>query len=99
MATSYEGAIRTGAMAAARLHQQLGLKEHIGSHGGGVDVFETIQRIDLPLLLRPLDGLLGAYINDPSPGILVTTRRPMRYSTLYRCARAWALSVGPPTQS
>lgn len=74
---SYEEAIRTGSMAAARFHQELGLKDKLGSHGGSIDVFEAIQDIDLPLLLRPLDGLLGAYINDPSPGILVTTRRPM----------------------
>jgi len=64
-------------MAAARLHQTLGLRESLGSQGGGVDVFEAVQDIDLPLLLRPLDGLLGAYINDPSPGVLVTTQRPM----------------------
>ena len=31
----------------------------------------------MPLLLRPLDGLLGAYLNAPSQGILVTTQRPM----------------------
>ena len=64
-------------MAAARLHQQLDLRSQIQDHGGNVDVFGAIHSIDLPLLLRPLQGLLGAYINDPGPGVLVTTQRPM----------------------
>ena len=42
-----------------------------------MDIFRAIQMLDLPLLLRPLQGLLGAYLNEPSPGILVTTQRPM----------------------
>lgn len=45
--------------------------------GGSVDVFGAIQTLDLPLLLRPLQGLLGAYLNKPAPGVLVTTQRPM----------------------
>lgn len=64
-------------MAAARLHQRLGLRHHIEARGGNVDIFGAIQMLDLPLLLRPLQGLLGAYLNEPSPGILVTTQRPM----------------------
>src|SRR3984893_16200150 len=64
-------------MAAARLHQRLTLRKQIESQGGNVDVFGAIQAVDLPLLLRPLQGLLGAYLNDPAPGVLVTTQRPM----------------------
>jgi hypothetical protein len=64
-------------MAAARLHQQLGLRKQIESRGGNVDVFSAIQTVNLPLLLRPLQGLLGAYLSDPTPGVLVTTQRPM----------------------
>ena len=33
--------------------------------------------IHLPLLLRPLKGLLGAYLPHPIPGVLVTTERPL----------------------
>jgi Zn-dependent peptidase ImmA (M78 family) len=77
MATSYAGAVRTGAMAAARLHKSLDLRNHIALRGGNVDVFAAIQTLDLPLLLRPLQGLLGAYLNDPAPGVLITTQRPM----------------------
>jgi Zn-dependent peptidase ImmA (M78 family) len=77
MAADHAGAVREGTMAAARLHRQLHLREQIEAGGGNVDVFGAIQTIDLPLLLRPLNGLLGAYLSDPVPGVLVTTQRPM----------------------
>jgi Zn-dependent peptidase ImmA (M78 family) len=75
--TDYAGAVRAGTMAATRLHQRLDLRQRIEERGGNVDVFGAIQTIDLPLLLRPLHGLLGAYLSEPRPGVLVTTRRPM----------------------
>jgi Zn-dependent peptidase ImmA (M78 family) len=77
VAASYPGAIRAGTMAAARLHQQLHLRQRVERDGGNVDVFAAIYALDLPLLVRPLQGLLGAYLSDPGPGVLVTTQRPM----------------------
>lgn len=77
MATDFAGAIRVGTMAAARLHQRLDLRKQVDARGGNVDVFGAIHVLELPVLLRPLEGLLGAYLNDPAPGVLVTTRRPM----------------------
>jgi len=77
VASNYAGAVRAGTMAAARLHRQLGFRRLIETQGGSIDVFAAIHRIDLPLLLRPLQNLLGAYLNDPAPGVLVTTQRPM----------------------
>ena len=76
-ATDYAGAVRAGTQAAARLHQRLDLRTTVETRGGSVDVFGAIQTLDLPLLLRPLKGLLGAYLNDPAPGVLITTQRPM----------------------
>lgn len=76
-ATSYAGAVRAGTMTAARLHQRLGFRKEIEVRGGNVDVFMAIHTLDLPLLLRPLQALLGAYLSDPTPGVLVTTQRPM----------------------
>jgi hypothetical protein len=76
-AADYAGAVRAGTQAAARLHQRLDLRPIIETRGGNVDVFGAIQALDLPLLLRPLQGLLGAYLSDPAPGVLVTTQRPM----------------------
>lgn len=75
--TGHAAAVRKGTMAAARLHQQHGWREVIEAQGGSVDVFGAIHEIELPLLLRPLKGLLGAYLSEPSPGVLVTTQRPM----------------------
>ena len=77
MAVDYKGAVRAGTMAAARLHRRLSLRNEVEARGGNVDVFGAIQDLDLPLLLRPLQGLLGAYLSEPAPGVLVTTQRPM----------------------
>ena len=77
MARDYSDAVRRGTQFAARLHKKLNLKESIEDIGGDVDVFEAIHTLGLPLLLRPLSGLLGAYLSKPSPGVLVTTQRPL----------------------
>jgi Zn-dependent peptidase ImmA (M78 family) len=77
MATDYAGAVRNGELHAARLHQQLANEDRMKDRGGSIDVFDAILRVDLPLLLRPLKGLLGAFLRDPIPGALVTTERPL----------------------
>ena len=77
MATSYVGAVRNGTMAAGRLHRKLRYRDLVAERGGNIDVFASIHSLDLPLLLRPLDGLLGAYISEPTPGVLITTQRSM----------------------
>lgn len=60
---------------ANRLHARLKTQELVRSTGGGVDVFATILGLSIPLLFRPLDGLLGAFLPRPSPGIIITTQR------------------------
>lgn len=77
MATNYAQAVRKGAQAAGRLHRQLSVKEQIEVSGGAINVFAAISELDVPLLFRPLDGLLGAFLNFPTRGILVTTQRPL----------------------
>ena len=77
MATSYRSAVLKGTMTAARLHNRLGTRTQIETRGGNIDIFRIISELDVPLLLRPLRGLLGAYLNAPMPGILVTTERRM----------------------
>jgi Zn-dependent peptidase ImmA (M78 family) len=69
-------------MAAARLHLQLATRERMQVEGGSVDVFGSSFAIHLPLLLRPLKGLLGAYLPHPIPGVLVTTERPLSIQRL-----------------
>ena len=73
----YAGAVRHGALAAARLHRDLGTEEVVTRVGGGIDIFAVVAKLRVPLLLRPLNGLLGAFLSDPTPGILVTTERPL----------------------
>lgn len=77
MATNYRSAVLNGTMAAARLHNRLGTRAQVEARGGNIDIFEVINGLEIPLLLRPLKGLLGAYLNAPAPGILVTTERRM----------------------
>lgn len=77
MVTDYARAVREGAASAGRLHRQLGLRERLETGGGSVNVFAMISELNVPLLLRPLEGLLGAYLSFPARGILVTTQRPL----------------------
>lgn len=77
MNTDYRSAVSKGASAAARIHHKLGSEQNIERNIGWIDVFGAIAQLDVPLLLRPLDGLLGAYFCVPEPGILVTTKRPL----------------------
>jgi len=66
--STYAVAVRHAAMAAARLHHNLGTQEQVVREGGRVDVFAAAARLDVPLLFRPLEGLLGAFLNDPNSG-------------------------------
>ena len=73
----FPSSVRKGTMAAARLHRRLPFRDQTEARGGSIDIFAAIEALEIPLLLRPLDGLLGAYLSDPSPGILVTTQRQL----------------------
>lgn len=77
MNTDNRHAVSKGATAAARIHHKLGSQQNVERNIGWIDVFGAIAQLDVPLLLRPLDGLLGAYFRVPEPGILVTTKRPL----------------------
>lgn len=75
--TTAADAIRNGVAKAARLHEQLGSQTAMAAQLGSIDIFEIISQLDITLLLRPLNGLLGAYLREPAPGILVTTQRQL----------------------
>lgn len=77
MARSYAEAVRNGTAAASRLQRRLDLQNRLEAEPGAVDVFAVIAELDVPLVLRPLKGLLGAFLNSPTPGIMVTTERPL----------------------
>ncbi|HCD31826.1 MAG TPA: hypothetical protein DER01_05420 [Phycisphaerales bacterium] len=62
--------------AAVSLHTEFGIKDELCSNPGRVHVFDLLDRNNIPCLFQPLDGLLGAYINSPYPGVLISTKRP-----------------------
>jgi Zn-dependent peptidase ImmA (M78 family) len=49
----------------------------VEAQASSIDVFGTIVRQKIPLVFKPLDGLLGAYLPRPIPGIIVTTKRQL----------------------
>ncbi len=70
-------AILSAVAEADRLHKEFGTRELAERGYGRVDVFGMLVEREIPLVFRPLDGLLGAFINDPLPGVIVTTRRQL----------------------
>ena len=77
MARTYAEAVRNGTAAASKLLRRLDWQAKLEAEPGAVDIFAIIAELDLPLMLRPLKGLLGAFLKVPTPGILVTTQRPL----------------------
>lgn len=87
MADDYASAIRGGTMAAGRLHRQLALRERIEGQGGGnIDVFASMVTLELPLLLRPLRNLLGAYLREPAARGACHHAPAAEYPAFHRCA-------------
>jgi len=72
-------AILLGTRSAADNHAALRIRDRIERRGGAIDVFGMIEELGVPLLFRPLDGLLGACLRlaNGGAGILVTTRRDL----------------------
>jgi Zn-dependent peptidase ImmA (M78 family) len=70
-------AILAGALAAARLHRQSKTEEHLARTRGPVDVFGAILDEEAVLLFRPLEGLLGACLSRPAPGVIISTQRSL----------------------
>lgn len=62
------------AQVAAQVHQQSGQRE-TALESGRLDIYRVIEALKIRLLFKPLDGLLGAYLPKPSPGVLITTNR------------------------
>lgn len=74
---SRRDAILEGAKAAARIHRQFDTRRYVEAQPSSIDVFGTIVKQKIPLVFKPLDGLLGAYLPRPVPGIIVTTKRQL----------------------
>ena len=70
-------AILSAVSEADRLHKRFDTKARADSGEGRIDVFEMLVDRDIPVMFRPLSGLLGAFLDDPSPGVIVTTQRQL----------------------
>lgn len=81
-----------GVKEAARLHDELGLRKQIEATPSSIDVFAAIVQLNIPLVFRPLDGLVGTYLPKPSPGIMVTTQRGLaiqRYTAAHELGHCY----------
>jgi Zn-dependent peptidase ImmA (M78 family) len=87
-------AVLEGALRAARLHQRLDIVDQIKRQSGNIDIFAAIVELDVELVFRPLDGLLGAYVAQPWNGIIVTTERSLaiqRFTAAHELGH-WAMT-------
>ncbi len=69
--------ILRAAQAADRLHKEFDTKTYTDGDEGRVNVFDMMAKRDLPVMFRPLDKLLGAYLKEGSPGVIITTQRQL----------------------
>jgi Zn-dependent peptidase ImmA (M78 family) len=62
---------------ADRLHKQHDTEARAKRGEGRIDVFGMLVDRDIPVMFRPLKNLLGAYLDDPDQGVIVTTQRQL----------------------
>lgn len=74
---SYREEILRAVYEADRLHHTFGTEAAALAGEGRVDVFQMLLDRGIPVLFRPLNNLLGAYISDPDKGIMVTSKRAL----------------------
>lgn len=65
-----------GVKEAIRIHRMMEVRERIEETAGQVDVFGALADLDVAVIFKPLDGLLGAYLRQEAPGVLISTKRP-----------------------
>jgi Zn-dependent peptidase ImmA (M78 family) len=65
-----------GFQAAQRVHHEAAVRENYLRPGGRIDVYKLAADLDIPVMFQDLDGLLGVYFADPTPGIMLTKKRP-----------------------
>ncbi|MEI7461674.1 MAG: ImmA/IrrE family metallo-endopeptidase [Pirellula sp.] len=62
---------------ADRLHETHNSQARTADGQGRIDVFEMLVEKDIPILFRPLKNLLGAFVDVPAQGVMITTQRPL----------------------
>jgi len=66
-----------GAKAAERILRVLEVRDRIASTQERVDVFDALAWLDVRVVFKPLDTVLGLYIRGEQPGVMINTRRPL----------------------
>lgn len=67
--------ILSAVLEAKRLHMRFDSESRSDRGEGRIDVFGMLVDLDIPVMFRPLTNLLGAFIDEPDRGVIVTTRR------------------------
>ena len=62
---------------AGRFHKDYETEARASKGEGRIDVFGMLVGKDIPVMFRPLRNLLGAYLDDPEQGVMVTTQRQL----------------------
>jgi hypothetical protein len=76
--STWREAVLSGVSRAAEVHSELGLKAEYEDGSRALDLIPVFQSLDLPLIFRPLKGLLGAYVPvGDEAGVMVTTGRSL----------------------
>lgn len=65
-----------GAKAAERILRILEVRDRIQSTQERVDVFDALAWLDVRVVFKPLDTVLGLYIQGEQPGVMISTKRP-----------------------
>jgi len=81
-----------GTLQAELLHRELKTRDQLQQSSACVDIFSIILQLEIELVFRPLRGLLGAYVPEPSPGILITTERQLsiqRFTAAHELGHFW----------
>lgn len=85
-------AILNAAQAADRLHLEYGTRARADAGEGRIDVFDMLDKQDIPTMFQKLDKLLGAFLDeDGSRGVIVTTQRQLpvqRYTAAHELGHA-----------
>lgn len=66
-----------GAKAAEKILRILEVRQRIGSTQEQVDVFDALAWLDVRVVFKPLDTVLGLYIRGEHPGVMISTKRPL----------------------
>lgn len=85
-------AILIGTKSAAELHAVLNINKKSHEDKSRIDVFDAANSLDVPVIFRKLKGLLGAYLADPIPGIIITTERTIpiqRFTAAHELGHFW----------